>query len=153
MMTVLNFLDKLWLLDPSPSTGKIRDNISVILDQFLECNKKKHGNIQHNIRRIREKLNRIRSQPSWSDHEESKLEIDLERMLAIEEDYWKTRSRADWLMEGDRNTTVFHHKVTRCQKRNSITLFKGTNGMNITDPLEIEQVVLLYFQSNILLII
>lgn len=109
----LEFFDKLWLLDPSHSTDKVRENISFILDHLLEWSKKKHGNIKRSIKKIIEKLDHIRSQPSWSNNEKSKLEVDLERMLEIEEDYWKTRSRADLLIEGDRNTTFFHPKASQ----------------------------------------
>lgn len=49
--------------------------------------KKKNRNIRNNIRMLKEKHDYLRSQPSWFDHEGSKLEVDPERMLAIEEDY------------------------------------------------------------------
>lgn len=32
--------------------------------------------------------------------------------LIKEEEYWKTSSRADWLMERDRSTVYFHHKTS-----------------------------------------
>lgn len=51
------------------------------------------------------------------------------------------------LIEGDRKCIFLSHKASQWQKRNSITLLKHANGMDITNPLEIEQVVLDYFQS------
>ncbi|KAI5649595.1 hypothetical protein M9H77_35600 [Catharanthus roseus] len=44
--------------------------------------------------------------------QEAQLEMKLDTLLTQEEEYWKTRSRADWLIEGDRNTTDFHGKAS-----------------------------------------
>lgn len=80
-------------------------------------------------------------------HKEAKLELELDRFLAVEEDYWKTRLRAEWLKEGDRNTTFFHQKYSSRYKCNSISMLKDLNDNEITDPTRIEGSILQYFQS------
>lgn len=57
------------------------------------------------IKKIRQQLDELRAESEWNSVDN--LELELDCLLALEEDYWKTRSRADWLMEGDRNTTYF----------------------------------------------
>lgn len=60
----LDFFYKLWLLDPAPSTDVVRSNVNSILDHILEWSKKKHGNLALNIKRVRQKLDSLRSK-SW----------------------------------------------------------------------------------------
>lgn len=63
------------------------------------------------IKQARHQLDNIRSKPSWSAVEEAKIEFELDKLLAQEEKYRKTRSRAGWLMEGDRTLLTF---IGRC---------------------------------------
>ncbi|KAI5649831.1 hypothetical protein M9H77_35836 [Catharanthus roseus] len=70
--------------------GIVRSNLSSILDHLLKWGKKKYGNLTHSIKKTPLKLDALRSQPSWSVREESKLELELERLLSLEEYYWKT---------------------------------------------------------------
>lgn len=62
------------------------------------------------IKQVKQKLDSIHSQVSWSEREEAKLELELDQLLSLEEDYCKTRSKANWLTEGDLETfRHFHH--------------------------------------------
>ena len=42
---------------------------------------------------------------------ESKAMQDVEEWELWEEIYWKQTARIDWMQEGDRNTTFFHHSI------------------------------------------
>ena len=46
-----------------------------------------------------------------------KLEKQIDNVLIDEEISWKQRSRADWLLEGDRNTKFFHVKASTRKKK------------------------------------
>ena len=47
-------------------------------------------------------------------------EKELEGLLAKEEIYWKQRSRAEWLLVGDRNSNFFHSKASASKRKNTI---------------------------------
>lgn len=48
------------------------------------------------------------------------LETEQERLLVLEEQYWKQRSRADWLKHEDRNASFFHKKASHRKAKNEI---------------------------------
>ena len=60
----------------------------------------------------------MRGSSKLDDGQEIKrLESQINSMLVDEEIYWKQRSRADWLREGDKNTKYFHAKQTICPQK------------------------------------
>lgn len=86
------------------------------LDHLLEWNKKKFRDIPTHIRRIRHLLDEPRMGAAWNPNDEAKLEPELDKLISLEEDCWKTRSRVDWLLERDRNTVYFYRKKSQRHK-------------------------------------
>jgi hypothetical protein len=52
----------------------------------------------------------------------------IEAALEQEELHYMQRSRANWLMHGDKNTTFFHNYAKARRKRNTILKIKDGNG-------------------------
>lgn len=50
----------------------------------------------------------------------SNLDRSINDLKDDEECYWKQRSRAEWLCQGDKNTRYFHQKATQCKAQNVI---------------------------------
>lgn len=63
-----------------------------------------------------------------------------------EELYWKQKSRANWLREGDRNTKFFHAKTKQRRARNRLTKLKNPRGGWEESEKDIERVAAAYFQ-------
>ena len=73
--------------------------------------------------------------PQAIDGEEiRKLEDQISNMLIDEEVYWKQRSRADWLKEGDKNTKFFHSKASAKRRKNKIWGVEDDRGNWVNDP-------------------
>ncbi|XP_021761357.1 uncharacterized protein LOC110726197 [Chenopodium quinoa] len=53
-------------------------------------------------------------------NERRKIVKDIAQLLHVEEGYWRQRSRALWLVSGDRNTNFFHRKASQRSAKNKI---------------------------------
>ena len=76
-----------------------------------------------------------------------KVEKQIQNILMDEEIYWKQRSRADWLKEGDKNTKFFHGKTTARRKKNRIWGIEDNFGRWIEKPNEVEHEFCNYFTN------
>lgn len=65
----------------------------------------------------------------------------------MEEDFWKLRSRVNWLNEEEKNSKFFHICATNNRRINKIVFFKDLEGNWIDDPLKIMEHTLSYFEQ------
>lgn len=79
-----------------------------------------------------------------SGDELKRVENQIDNILADEEMFWKQRSRAVWLKEGDRNTKYFHAKALARRKKNKIHGIEDENGDWIED-VEVVKIFYKYF--------
>ena len=69
----------------------------------------------------------IATRPSASLIElEKKLHSKLELVLAQEEELWALKSRLNWMVFGDRNTSFYHMSAIVRRKRNKIQAIKNS---------------------------
>ena len=74
-------------------------------------------------KKLRKLLDDLKSYKQSSNHyvsgdEFKRLERQIDDLLVDEEIYWRQRSRAVWLREGDKNTKFFHSKATARKMKN-----------------------------------
>ncbi|XP_057428472.1 uncharacterized protein LOC130721892 [Lotus japonicus] len=72
-------------------------------------------------------------------------EHQLDGLLEQEEKWWKQRSRATWLRDGDKNTRFFHQKATQRRKRNMIEKIEDDRGKEYIEDRDIARVLIDYF--------
>lgn len=70
---------------------------------------------------------------SVSGKEIKKIQNQINNMFVDEEIYWKQRSRAEWLREGDKNTKFFYSKVSAKKRKNKIWGIENTQGQVIEE--------------------
>jgi hypothetical protein len=70
---------------------------------------------------------------------EYKLQKELSNILRKEELMWYQRSRAKWLMDGDRNTKYYHLKTVTRRRKNNIIMLKDSSGQWIEDTTQLQQ--------------
>jgi hypothetical protein len=71
----------------------------------------------------------------------------LSKVLKQDEDYWKQRSKAHWLKDGDSNTKFFHVVASTRKKRNTITKLCDNGGNTVEDQNDICGVAKGYFDN------
>ncbi|KAH9679641.1 putative reverse transcriptase/RNA-dependent DNA polymerase [Citrus sinensis] len=74
-----------------------------------------------------------------------KTENQIDNILQDEEIFWKQRSRADWLKEGDKNTKFFHAKALARRKKNRIGGILDEQGKWTEDSDEVERIFCEHF--------
>ena len=77
---------------------------------------------------------------------ENQLHKDLEVVLDQERDLWMLKSRLNWMIQGDRNTSFYHVSTLARRKRNIIASIKTEEGVWVTE----EKEVMDYFRRGFL---
>lgn len=80
-----------------------------------------------------------------SGEEIKRIENKIDNILLDEEIFWKQRSRADWLREGDRNTNFFHSKASARKQKNKISGIEDDSGKWTEDAEVVERLFWEYF--------
>jgi hypothetical protein len=71
----------------------------------------------------------------------------VDMLLEQQEIHWMQRSRANWLRQGDRNTSFFHNFASARRKRNFISKLKNNNGDWVKGTDMLKPVILDYFSN------
>lgn len=75
------------------------------------------------------------------------LEKELIRAVRREEVYWRTKSRIQWLRDGDKNTRFFHAQTLKRRRRNVIRGLEEDDGTWCTKETRIHDIAVDYFIS------
>ncbi|XP_062028452.1 uncharacterized protein LOC133744343 [Rosa rugosa] len=88
------------------------------------------------LRVIQEKLTDIMKAPySPEQYEEQRnLRVRQNQQLTQQEKYWRQRSRAIWLKEGDRNSAYFHRQASNRRSTNTIKGLTTESGQWTSEP-------------------
>ena len=62
-----------------------------------------------------------------------RVQAELQRVLTVEEQFWKQKARVKWLQHGDNNSKFFHSVVKQRRYRTSIHSIRDSQGTWITD--------------------
>ena len=72
---------------------------------------------------------------------ENELLKELDQVLNQEEELWALKSRVNWMIQGDCNTTFYHVSTLVCRKRNQILTIKDPMGEWVHEESAIKEVV------------
>ena len=129
------------------------ENLSASIVSFMNeatyWNKNQFGNIFGKKMRLMARLNGIQrvlaSNPSsYLIALENQLQNELELVLSQESELWALKSRINWMVMGDRNTSFYHVSALASRKRKTITMVKNEVG----DWLSEEREVMTHFREG-----
>ncbi|KAL6124266.1 hypothetical protein ACLB2K_076780 [Fragaria x ananassa] len=126
--------------------GQIAYKIRTAGSKLMEWHKTDFNKQRKEARIIEEKLNDLMRQP-YSPHqyeEQKQLHIQLSKILAAQEKYWRQRSSITWLKDGDRNSAFFHRRACNRKSKNTIKGMIDESGNWTTNPEDIERIIMQY---------
>nr|XP_009591566.1 uncharacterized protein LOC104088573 [Nicotiana tomentosiformis] len=128
-----------------PSSQRFRTNVTI-------WNKHIFGNIYHKKKRLLTRIASIQKSPNYQFSQfllnlENTLIEELESILKNKEDFWKLKSRINWLSDSDANTRFFHISTLNRRKRNRILSLKdeADNWQHV--PHEIKESIIKFFSA------
>ena len=111
------------------------------------CRKKKP--IQQELDYLGEQIRNIQMQPTQV-HDfplEASLVSRYEQNMVKLTEYYQQRAKKHWAINGDRNTTFFHHAVLKRRRKNRIASIKDDNNVVHVEPDAIANVFIQYFKN------
>lgn len=130
----------------------LAESLELFKEQALLWNKNDFGNLFQRKKRIFARLDGINraffNGPNlFLESLQSSLSIELQHVLALEEEFWASKSHVEWLNLGDSNTTFFHSSVISRRRSNRILSLKNSVGEWIDDDNGIVNHICDYFKA------
>ncbi|KAL2892194.1 LINE-1 reverse transcriptase-like protein [Bienertia sinuspersici] len=115
----------------------------------MAWSKSKFGNFAKEMRDCRNEMNRLIEESQTNEVIEKMRALDnrMEELESREEQYWKQRSRQDWLKGGDKNSSFFHTKTKQRRDRNNITSVWDRAGNEYSDEDQMAETFASYFEE------
>lgn len=105
------------------------------------------SNAAKKIEEIKAQLEQAQVDDDFSHEAILSLKWNICAAFRDEELYWKQKSRANWLREGDQNTKFFHATTKQRRARNRFTRLRKADGVWAETEDDIELVATRYFQT------
>ncbi|KAL6579793.1 hypothetical protein OROMI_007817 [Orobanche minor] len=138
---------------PSPFSGllKMYKKLPRLKLTLREWNKVTFGNIFQIVdlaqKKVGEAEERFDTDPNMANMVHlKKSNAELTLVLAMEESFWKQKAHVKWIMEGERNTKIFHDLVKKKRHNNQIHNIH-VNGNIISNPTDIQESAVEYFSG------
>uniref|UniRef100_A0A803NG99 Reverse transcriptase domain-containing protein n=1 Tax=Cannabis sativa TaxID=3483 RepID=A0A803NG99_CANSA len=119
-------------------------------ENLQQWHTRKFGRMKNDIKQAQKHVTMLNnSAATGTDFTQQILSAEtiLDDLLSTEEQYWKQRSRIDWLKSGDRNTKFFHAKASARKSNNQIKFLLDHQGNKVSSKQGITDIVSSYFQD------
>ncbi|KAL9690018.1 hypothetical protein QQ045_010411 [Rhodiola kirilowii] len=133
--------------DSAAAGTSLTDSLSKCGRALDKWNNEKFGRVGKRIRNLKAELEAVRrlDRDSETIAKEADLVQEIDEWRLREEILWRQRSRAEWLREGDRNTSFFHAKASQRRKSNLISKLQNKEGSWITQEEQMGELIKEYF--------
>ncbi|KAF8088702.1 hypothetical protein N665_0532s0062 [Sinapis alba] len=119
----------------------------LLLDTNSCWKSQNHTNTMRQIQELKHKIHEAYNAPMIDYGNITNLKMQIHSLYRMEEEYWRTKSRALWLQAGDRNTIYFHAKTKQRRSYNRIIHIQYDKGNTYNKDEEIHRHMEDYFQQ------
>lgn len=78
---------------------------------------------------------------------ENELLEELQKVLKLEEEFWKLKSRIQWIQDGDANTKFFHLTTLQRRRKNRIFSIRDEAGNWLHNPKELTHIITNFYKN------
>jgi hypothetical protein len=131
------------------SLQEVYDALGGVQDGMKRCSRSEFRSVRKQLNSSRDRLESVRfnNLMAGPSAEEKSLMAKISELMSREESLEKQRSRALWLKDGDRNTSLFHAKTKERAQRNKIKLLRRGDGSIITSQEGLEYEAIGFYQN------
>ncbi|XVE62132.1 hypothetical protein DITRI_Ditri06bG0094400 [Diplodiscus trichospermus] len=127
----------------------VLEKINHTSTELRKLSRKTFGKIKESIHGLKRELEEFMSKDPEDiilDRIQS-IKEELNALLEKEEVFWQQRSRISWLMEGDRNTKIFHAQASQRRKQITIRGIEDERCNWCEEQVDIQDIVTDYFKK------
>ncbi|CAN1222282.1 hypothetical protein LINGRAPRIM_LOCUS538 [Linum grandiflorum] len=106
----------------------IHNKLKVLRHALVDWQKRGSSNSARNIKNLKNEIALLKSGPGIQWDNIRALEKKLEQELRLEDSYWKTKARKQWMVQGDRNTKYYHRIANSNRQKMHIPKIKDDLG-------------------------
>lgn len=141
---IRELVDVAWNDQPNDS---VISKINNVRTKIVEWTKLQNSNSKLLIQSTQTELERALSDPVPDQELIASLQATLHKAYVDEEQFWRQRSRIQWLHSGDRNSSFFH-SVTRSRRvLNKFSVIEDENGSAFFEEQQIVQTISRFYQD------
>ncbi|KAL2931883.1 hypothetical protein RDABS01_037293 [Bienertia sinuspersici] len=129
--------------------GDVVSKLNKTSSALSRWSRENFGSFAKEMRACRKQMQDLMEEPQTEEVLAKARTIDrrMDELENREELYWKQRSRQEWLMIGDKNTSFFHQKAKQRREVNSIKRIYDQAGIYFDEEGQISEVFASFFES------
>ncbi|XP_013608138.1 PREDICTED: uncharacterized protein LOC106314876 [Brassica oleracea var. oleracea] len=134
-----------WNTSHNGSINTVSDRIASCRKALSKWKRNEASNSKKMIMRFRVELEEEEKKTSPTMHKIVYLKLELAKLFQEEEEYWKLKSKNNWLQAGDKNTKIFHGWARTRKMKNFITSLTDPGGIEHTSEEAKGEIAIQYF--------
>ncbi|KAJ1259810.1 hypothetical protein BS78_10G184600 [Paspalum vaginatum] len=129
-----------WGLSMEARSKKVRHALGEVAAQLTDWSRNVLGDLEKRIKHTKKELEACRRRGISKENveRENLLRYKMQKLEEQKDIYWRQRAHANWLKNGDRNTTYFQQYASERRKKNRIKMLKREDGREEYSDAEIK---------------